>query len=350
MKTKQFLLAVSLILSIIVLSCSGKTPGDNDLPCLLENIGNYSLTGYSFYFAVSDNYAIISTQEDFGSSNYTLSIIDISDPDNPGLHASKTSTGDSQGIAIDGDTAYIARQEYYETGPPTGWVTVLEKIDLSTGSLDVDASIALEGIPFEMVLYEGYLYLLSEFGLYVIDSTDIAGGVISTVGDISIPGTRIFIDADSQRAYVSGQENLLEIYDISTPSNPSPVKLLENPYSGTGSPSDIAVRGNLVTLTWSNIGIVVLDISDVDDIQLAGNFETGDSALAVTFKDDYAFIADGEDGVRIMNITDPSSPLGLSQCKTGGCSWNFELIGNRLHVLDRDLGLIIYDISGLLGE
>jgi len=349
MITKSFFRTAILTLTVIQFSCSNKTSNDDNddsLPCVLDKTGSFSISGYSFSFDVSGSYAIVSTDGLSGPSGYSLNVIDISDPSNLEFYASKTIPYDCPGIVIDGTTAYIARMEYRETGPPTGWVTVLEKIDLATSNLNIDRSIDLEMHPYEMALYNGYLYLLGENGLSVINSADIEGGVIGTLG--SLTSTRIFIDAGSKRAYVSGQENLLDVYNISTPSAPSHIKSFVNFLNY--SPNDIAVRGNLAVLPWGDLGIVVLDISDINNIQLAGNFDTGGHAHAITFRDDYAFIADGEEGIHVMDVTDTSNPVRRGQCKTGGYAWNLKLIGDKLHVLDRDLGLIIYDISALFNE
>jgi len=51
-----------------------------------------------------------------------------------------------------------------------------------------------------------------------------------------------------------------------------------------------------------------------------------------------------------MDVSDTSNPVRKGQCKTGGYAYNLKLIGDQLYVLDRDLGLIIYDVSDLFSK
>ena len=100
-------------------------------------------------------------------------------------------------------------------------------------------------------------------------------------------------------------------------------------------------------MPWSGNGIVLLDISDLNDIELLDVFETGDCAIDITYRDNYAFVADGDEGIQTMDITDPENPVHIGQCPTSGSSWKLRLIGDDLFVMDRDRGLVVYDVSGL---
>lgn len=346
MKRNPGFVFVVLIAGILLAACSnGTSDGDSDsLPDLLEEIGRYSLTGYSYYFDVSGDVAVISNNYD-DAAGYKLQIVDISDRENPQLFSSMDTGGFVPGIVVDGDSAYVARQEYDEGD---GWVTLLQEIDLTTTGLTASQERTLLIHPTsDLALYEGYLYLVTGDGVVVIDADEIATDTPTTVGtEIS---NRIYIDADAKRAYVTGQNNLLDVFDITDPAGPVLLDpgSLENPYSSEGSPTSIAVRDDYVSLPWSGNGIVLLDISNLGNIQLVDIFETGDTAIDIEFMDDYSFVADGDEGIQTMDITDPRNPVQLGQTPTSGGSWRLKRIGDELFVLDRDNGLIVYDLTGL---
>lgn len=347
MKKRLLLLLFSFIIALPLFSCSGGgSGGGTTLPQILEKKGQYSLSGYSFNVDVSGNWAVISNE--YGDFYFRLMVVDISDKENPQLFASMGTGYNVPGIVIDGDTVYIARNEYIEDSKSkSGWGTRLQQIDLSTNSLNVLQDRTLPLYANGLALYQGYLYLVAEEGITAIKADEIETYVYTLTG--SNISTRIFIDSNAERAYVSGQNNLLDIFDISDPANPVLLNpgSVENPYPSEGSPSSIAVKDGYVAFPWNSNGIVLLDISNLSDIQLVDVFETGDSAIDLAYFDHYAFVADGEDGIQIMDITNPENPVQVGRCPTSGASWKLKLIGNDLFVLDRDLGLIIYDISGL---
>ena len=217
MNTRLVCTILSMIMSLFLLSCGDDSSGDEKLPSLIEEKGHYSISGYSLYFDAAGDYAVISNRDD--ENNYRIYVMDISDSSTPQLVGSMETGYFTDGIVIDGSTAYIAREEWDEEWQ---WYTKLQQIDLS--DLSVIQTRDLPGFDIypvsDMALYDGYLYLMAGNGLIVIKADEIETFSYADAIGSNI-NTRISIDSASQRAYVTGQLNLLDIFDISTASSPS---------------------------------------------------------------------------------------------------------------------------------
>ncbi|MCP4745677.1 MAG: hypothetical protein GY874_05975 [Desulfobacteraceae bacterium] len=55
-------------------------------------------------------------------------------------------------------------------------------------------------------------------------------------------------------------------------------------------------------------GLQVIDISDQTNPTIVGSVDTSDQATGVTVSGDYAYVADGDRGLQIIDIRDPTNP------------------------------------------
>jgi hypothetical protein len=60
---------------------------------------------------------------------------------------------------------------------------------------------------------------------------------------------------------------------------------------------------------------------------------------------DYAYIAEGSNGLRIINITDPKNPVKVGLYNTGGFAYGVAVSGTKAYIADADAGLRIIDVS-----
>lgn len=75
-----------------------------------------------------------------------------------------------------------------------------------------------------------------------------------------------------------------------------------------------------------------------------GSYNTAGTAYDVTVVDNYAYVVDGDDGVIILNITDPTNPTLAGSYNTPGTAKRVEASGSNLYVADTT-ALVILDIS-----
>ena len=59
----------------------------------------------------------------------------------------------------------------------------------------------------------------------------------------------------------------------------------------------------------------------------------------------YAFVADGDEGLAIIDISNPNTPVYVTSVNTTGDSRNLIVEGDYVYLADYDQGLQIFDIS-----
>ncbi|MBI4778078.1 PQQ-binding-like beta-propeller repeat protein [Candidatus Desantisbacteria bacterium] len=83
--------------------------------------------------------------------------------------------------------------------------------------------------------------------------------------------------------------------------------------STVGSAQDIFVIGKYAYVAAGEMGLQIFDISNPYKPSLVGGFDSAGSAQGVFVRGNYAYLADGKEGLRVVDITDPKSPK-----ETGG--------------------------------
>jgi len=74
---------------------------------------------------------------------------------------------------------------------------------------------------------------------------------------------------------------------------------------------------------------------DISDTFLFGNI----------FGNKYAYVAAGEEGLIIVDITNPRNPKRLSSLDVGSFSVSVFVMNNYAYIADRDTGILIVDIT-----
>lgn len=110
--------------------------------------------------------------------------------------------------------------------------------------------------------------------------------------------------------------------------------------------------GDVLTVTvadnyaYAGVGqdLVILDINDVSNPSETGRVTTPSEVYAIAIADDYAFIANGDEGITIADISNPASPIILGNFDTDGFARDIAVSGNYAYVADVS-GLVIVDVS-----
>ncbi|MGA1840282.1 MAG: MopE-related protein [bacterium] len=92
-------------------------------------------------------------------------------------------------------------------------------------------------------------------------------------------------------------------------------------------------------------GLSIIDITDLNSPIYAGKFDTSGSARSVAISGNYACIADGSNGLVIIDITDPAIPTYAGGIDTDGYAQGVAISGNYTYIADGSNGLVIIDIT-----
>ncbi len=222
--------------------------------------------------------------------NSGLYIVNVSNPKNPTLVSNFTTAGLAWAVEVSGDYAFMATY--------TAGLRVIDISDLAN--------------PLEVGFY---------------DTSGFAR-------DLVLVGDYCFI-ADTARGIL--------VLDVSDPTTPTIVRT----YNALGSAYDVIIRGNLAITTGdSSWGMKILNVTNPATASLLGYYNTLAIVEGVAAIKDYAYLAMGNSGMRIVNISEPSNPSFIMNYDLGsGTAYDVSIFGTYLYVAENNGGLEILDIN-----
>jgi hypothetical protein len=147
------------------------------------------------------------------------------------------------------------------------------------------------------------------------------------VASRDLDGDAAAIALKSDYAYIADRQNrgiqILPIID--------PTRLSEEPlfYPTVDQPNDIFIVGNTAYVADGDAGLRLINI----EIPLApkelGFVDTPGNAVGVTVMAEHAYVADGGEGLRIINISNPGLPLEVGYFNTIGDARAVAILGIR---------------------
>ncbi len=144
---------------------------------------------------------------------------------------------------------------------------------------------------------------------------------------------------DGEFAYIADADSGIRIVDISNPISPVEIAF----FSYTPIVYAVDVSDGFVYLA-SEEGLVIIDVTDEWDPQLENIFRDIGEARGVEVSDNICYIAQGRDGIGILNISNPENVRILSELDTPGYSINVTKGEDHIYVADRNGGLRIIDV------
>lgn len=253
-----------------------------------------------------------------------LLVVDISDPLYPTLvRAVPTQTG--YNVSVVGNHAYVAagdRLEIVDVSIPTQAVIVGTYLTASEATNAATAS--------------GNLAFVGWFGqMLVLDVTNPADP--RWVGDIA-PGDGMWeIVIDAGVAYVADHNEGLVLVDVTGPASHVVGNLPLPRY-----PVGLDVSGDYAYLGLGTWGVRIIDVSNPASPVNRGQVDTPGEAQRIRVRDNIAYVADQAGDLQILDIADPDAPrIASSYAKVGHCL-DVALAGNYAYLVD---GFSILDIT-----
>ncbi len=223
-----------------------------------------------------------------------LRIFDVSNPSQP-FEIGATEDGGARAVTVNGTLAYVVSYRH------------LRIIDISTPSFP--SEVALLEISRDLQDVEvaaGVAYVASySAGLRIIDVSNPTDPI--EIAALEIPGSARDVQIVGSIAYVAGGGGLLVI-DVSNPSEPI---LIGSIRSNSRYPWGVAVSGNYAYVADGNFGLQIFDVSNPTRLTSLGHLPTPDGAWDVAVSGGVAYLALDHSGVRAVDVSLPEWPLEL---------------------------------------
>ncbi len=108
---------------------------------------------------------------------------------------------------------------------------------------------------------------------------------------------------------------------------------------------EITHSGNYVYAVAREEGLHIIDVSDPQNPTEMGCFNTPGSAEEIVLSGNIAYIADNEGGLRLVDITDPTDPTEIGFYNTPGSTYGLEVRDTLAYLADGSGGFRIIDVS-----
>ncbi|HET6444295.1 MAG TPA: SUMF1/EgtB/PvdO family nonheme iron enzyme [candidate division Zixibacteria bacterium] len=277
-----------------------------------------------------------------------LVIFDISDPANPSLIGqSATYTDSIEGLTIDGSYAYLAFNDYADNKSDG-----LAIIDVSTPSAPSQAGLCdTPGESWGVTVSGDHAYVADgSQGLQVCDVSSpavsaVVGSYTDTVGfaySVAISGTTVYVGAED-----------LYILNAIDPTSPGYVGKFDPDDPWGYSRKGIAIAGHkayvgeypLLPPGTDGGGLRIIDVSDPANPSAIGFHDTpGIAPDGVVVADNYAYVADGSGGLRIVDVSAPGNTIEVGFYDTGGDAEDVVVVGDYIFVAAKDEGLLVLKV------
>ena len=282
------------------------------------------------------------------------------------ISASNFREGDAPGLAITGVDSnlnlYISTNNGATWRPVNGAVSESSAVTLHADSatrvyLQPDANI--NGVFDNALQFRGWDrnggFSNGQTGVDIVDSTQPQP---LHVGGFDTSGQAFGVAVNGNYAYVADGAAGLQIIDIRNPASPTRVGGFDvwnavsgvnpNPWGIWGQNSgiayDVAVSGDYAYVADADAGLQIINIRNPARPSREGGFDTSGQAYGVAVSGDYAYVADNTAGLQIIDIRNPNSPSRVGSFDTTGNAYGVVVSGDYAYVADQSGGLQIIDI------
>ncbi len=262
-----------------------------------------------------------------------ISIIDVTNPDDPQDVAVFDTQGFATAVAIVNDCAFVADGEE--------GLSVIDVYDLD--DLALIGSLDTPGEAIGVTISGDYAYISdNNGGMRIVDISNPERP--EEVGELDTRGQVFSIKILGQSAYLADGNRGIRIVDISQKDNPIEIGNFDTPNAAL----DLDIMGDLAFVADYEGGLRIIDISDTENMTEIGYIITPGNAEAVVVKYDYAYIADNEGGLCIVDITNPNVPVVRDNCYSPGDVRDVILADGRVYAASSDCGMMVFDLEGVV--
>jgi hypothetical protein len=292
---------------------------------ILEKVGQLEFTQVCNDVQVSGNLAYVALE--FAG----LGIVDVSDPAHPFLISTIDTPGSAKIVTLIGNTAYVA-----------DWTGGLQIIDVSdSASPKILGSYLGASAVWDVTVRNSLAYLAADSkGFDIVDVSNPSSPV--RLGRYPAGGYVFHIAVDGNTAFIAPQGKRVAALDVSDPAN---IKLITT-YGYTNATS-LAVDSShlyLAAFGWGTL-FASVDVSNPTNATEVGRLPgvTGSGRMAIDAG--VVWLPSDAVGIRAINISNPPSFQVISSTETAGETSDVFVRGDTAFVADGNAGLQVVDIS-----
>lgn len=261
-----------------------------------------------------------------------LYVVDIGDPENPSVVGQRVTAHAAESVVVMDNFAYVA----------VG-ASGVASIDVSSPGSPGVPTYHPTGSDAERIIADGeFLYVLTDNGgvefldLAVPDDprTFAVRGAPDSANGIIVAGDFLY----------AGGFRRMEVFDAATPVGTLPAGT--SIQLGT-DPWDLAASDGHLFVAAGSDGVSVLDVADPLTPLLVANRPTDDSALGLEVAGGRTFVAEGLIGLTILDGASVSSLTPRSSAETTDSAVDVALAGEYAFIADNQAGLTVIDVSDL---
>ena len=214
----------------------------------------------------------------------------------------------------------------------------------SVSSFDTDGS--ANDITVANISNDLYAFISDYYsGLVIVDVSDPTNPVLAAVLNVAGGGafvTTTTVDAVNEIAYVGLSTGQVSVFDLSPlPNEPNFI----NAFTRAESVNGLYINNNLLYIAAGDDGFVIMDVTNPAVPELISANNTSGNASDVIVSTNYAYVADSYNGMLIFNVTTPSSPVLLSRFAPNGQILGLTINNNSLYTADNNYGVETVNVS-----
>ncbi|MCA8837409.1 MAG: hypothetical protein K8963_06120, partial [Proteobacteria bacterium] len=112
-----------------------------------------------------------------------------------------------------------------------------------------------------------------------------------------------------------------------------------------GYANNVDVQGDYAYIAAGESGLLVVDVSDRKKPRAAGRLNTDGTAIDIVAFGNFVYLADGSAGIKIIDVSDKRNPVLAGQLQIGGIARDLALAPPYLYVAAEDAGVAIISIA-----
>ena len=311
-------------------------------------VGSLDTDGYAWGVAVAGDYAYVADNDE------GLQIINIASAEAPVLVGSVSTYGDAWGVAVMGDYVYLADGDAglkiirNNESPSISDLAkaVTKNTTVTFSSADFTAKFS---DPDGDSLVKIQITSLPSHGTLKLAADDVVVDQEIATADLD---DLTFVPEENWVGNTSFAWQGYDGYVYSTTTagvniavNKTLAPILLGSLSTDGHAYVVTVRGDYAYVADGDTGLSIINIADPTAPELVGSLTTDSGAYGIAVAGDYAYVADGDAGLKVINITDPSAPNLAGSLDTDGMAFGVAVAGDYAYVADYDKGLQIINIA-----